>query len=84
LLRVAIDGAKNAGKCSIRSEVNYSFPGAVAREVVFDKCEGGVAGRSRVVLLDDWLFFVLAIGKTGIETTADADRFISSFGVIGK
>ncbi len=84
ILRVVIDGAKDAAKCSIRSEKNYSFPGAFAREVVIEKCEGGVAGKSRVLLLGDWLYFVLAMGRPGIETSADADRFIGSFSVIGK
>ena len=82
ILRVSIDGAKDAGKCSIRSERNYSFPGAFAREVVFEKCEG-TAGKSRVLLLGDWLYFILSIGRPGVETSADADRFISSFSVIG-
>jgi hypothetical protein len=84
ILRVSIDGANSAGKCSIRSERNYSFPGAVAREVAFENCEGMVAGRSRVFLVGDWLYFVLVIGKTGVETTADADRFIKSFSLIGN
>lgn len=84
ILRVSIDGAKDAGKCSIRSERNYSFPGAIAREVVFEKCEGNVAGKSRVLLVGDSLYFVLAIGKSGIEKTAEADRFINSFSLIGK
>ena len=43
ILRVAIDGVKDAGKCSIRSERNYSFPGAIARELVLEKCSGGKA-----------------------------------------
>jgi hypothetical protein len=84
LLRTAIDGAMKAGKCSIRSERNYSFPVAFAREVVFEKCEDNQAGRSRVLLVADWLYFVLSIGRPGVEASADTDRFISSFGVIGK
>jgi hypothetical protein len=84
ILRVSIDGAKDAGKCSIRIERNYSFPAAVAREVMFEKCGGNTAGKSHVLLIGDWLYFVLVLGKTGVETTADADRFINSFSVIGK
>ncbi len=84
ILRVSIDGAKDAGKCAIRSERNYSFPGAFAREVVVEKCESGVAGKSRILLVGDWIYYILAMGKPGVETSADADRFINSFSLIGK
>jgi hypothetical protein len=82
LLRTAIDGAKNAGKCSIRSESNYSFPGATAREVIFEKCTGDQAAKSRFMLVRDWLYLILTIGKPGVEASADTDRFLASFRLI--
>jgi hypothetical protein len=79
LLRTAIDGAKNAGKCNIRSETNYNFPGSTAREVIFENCTGGQAAKSRFMLVHDWLYLILTIGKPGIEASADTDRFLASF-----
>jgi hypothetical protein len=82
LLRTAIDGAKNAGKCRIRSESNYSFAGATAREVIFEKCTGGQAAKSRFMVVRDWLYLILAIGNPGVEASADTDRFLASFRLI--
>jgi hypothetical protein len=81
-LRTAIDGAKNAGRCNIRSERNYSFAGATAREVIFENCAGGQAAKSRFMLVHDWLYLILTIGKPGIEASADSDRFLASFRLI--
>jgi hypothetical protein len=84
LLRAAIDGLRNAGKCTLREARDFPFPGAVAREVILDKCGEGSTAKARFVLLGDWLYLVLAIGRPGIEQSADTSRLLDSFTVIGK
>ena len=58
-----------------------SFPNSIAREVIFEKCDG-FAIRSRVFLVGDWLYMLMGISDT--ETSVDATRFMNSFKLIGK
>lgn len=84
LLRAAIDGVRNAGKCSLREARDVAVPGAVAREVVFENCGEGNAAKARLVLLGDWLYLVLAMGRPGIDESAGTARLLDSFAVISK
>jgi hypothetical protein len=84
LLRAAIDGLRNAGKCTQREARDVTFPGATAREVILDKCGEGSTAKARFVLLGDWLYLVVAIGRPGIEQSAGTARLIDSFTVIAK
>jgi hypothetical protein len=84
LLRVAIDGARDAGTCALRSERPYAFPGAAAREVIFENCKNLPVFKSRVILLGDWLYFIGVGGPAGTEENANTKRFRDSFSVISN
>ena len=84
LLRVAIDGARDAANCTIRSERPYAFPGAAARELVFEKCKNVPVLKGRFILLGDWLYFIAVGGPPGTEEHANTKRFLDSFSVIGN
>jgi hypothetical protein len=84
LLRSAIDGAMKAGKCRIRSERNFSFPGATAREVVFENCDGTHVSKARFLLVRDWHYLVLTYGALGVEKSPDSDRFLNSFHLLSQ
>src|SRR5262249_32309972 len=82
IFRLSIDGAKNTANCRIRSERNFPFSGALAREVIYEKCINDAVGRSYFVLRDDWMYLVLAMGRPGIENGPDAERFVKSLRLI--
>ncbi len=82
LLRVAIDGASQAGTCASKTESELSFPGAIAREVIFDKCGGDFRVKMRLVLIADWLYSVYVVGNPGVENDQDTSRFLDSFNLV--
>lgn len=84
LLRAAIDGLRNAGKCTLRDARDVTLAGAAARDVILDKCAEASTAKARFVLLGDWLYLVLAIGRPGIEESKDTARLLDSFTVIAK
>ena len=84
LLRAAVDGGRNAGNCTMRSERPFSFPGAAAREVIFEKCKNVPVLKGRFILLGDWLYFIAVGGPAGTEQDGKTQRFLDSFSVISN
>lgn len=81
-----IGGVKSSLKCSIRSQRAITFPGATAREIIFDKCPAPlVEAIERVFIAGDRLFQVMVLGsKPGIVGGADTKRFMESFSLIAQ
>jgi hypothetical protein len=81
-----IEGVRGSLKCSIRSQRAITFPGAAAREVIFDKCPAPlVAVVERIFIAGDRLFQVMVLGnKPGIENSPDTKRFLESFSLIAQ
>jgi hypothetical protein len=81
-----IEGVRGSLKCSVRSQRPITFPGTVAREVIFDKCpEPLTEAIERVYIAGDRLFQVMVLGsKPGIVGAADTKRFVESFSLIAQ
>jgi hypothetical protein len=88
-LRGVVERVNASLQCSVRSQRDLSLPGAVVREVVFEKCRkisanGGVA-KQRVVLAGDWLYQVMVLStKPGAEDSGETKRFLESFSLTAK
>ncbi len=86
-LKGVIERVRGSLECTVRSQREVSFPGATAREVVFEKCKklsGGVA-KQRLLVAGDWLYQVMVLGtKPGIEDSADTKRFLESFSLTAR
>lgn len=81
-----IEGVRTSLKCAIRSQREISLPGAMAREIVFEKCQGTLQGaRQRIVIAGDWLYQVMVLGsKPGLADSADTKRFLESFSLTAR
>jgi len=81
-----IEGVRGSLKCSIRSQRAITFPGAAAREIIFDKCPAPlVEAIERVFIAGDRLFQVMVLGsKPGIAGSPDTKRFMESFSLIAQ
>jgi hypothetical protein len=81
-----IEGVRGSMKCTIHSQRAISLPGAVAREVIFDKCPAPIVEVvERVYVAGDRMIQVMVLGsKTGIIDAADTKRFMESFNLIAQ
>jgi hypothetical protein len=81
-----IEGVRGSLKCSVRSQRAITFPGATAREVIFDKCPAPIVeAKERIFIAGDRLFQVMVLGnKAGIGDSPDAKRFLESFSLIAQ
>jgi hypothetical protein len=85
LIQNVIEGVRGSLKCSIRSQRALTFPGATAREVIFDKCSAPIAeAQERIFIAGDRLFQVMVLGKSGIVESSDTKRFLESFSLIAQ
>ena len=86
-LQGVIERVRTSLECAIRNQREVSFPGAKAREVVFEKCQkidGGVA-KQRMFLAGDWLYQVMMLSsKLGTEDNAETKRFLQSFSITAR
>ncbi len=81
-----IEGVRGSLKCTIRNQRPIAFPGAVAREVIFNQCPAPLTETVlRVFIVGDRLFQVMVLGETpGIPDHADTKRFLGSFSLIAQ
>jgi hypothetical protein len=81
-----LEGVRGSLKCSIRSQRAITFPGGIAREIVFEKCPAPlVDAKQRILIVGDWLYQLLVLGsKPGIPESPDTKRFLKSFSVVAQ
>jgi hypothetical protein len=81
-----LEGVRGSLKCSIRSQRPITFPGGIAREIVFEKCPAPlVDAKQRILIVGDWLYQLLVLGsKAGVPESPDTKRFLESFSVVAQ
>jgi hypothetical protein len=61
-----LERVRGSLKCSIRNQRPITFPGATAREIIFEKCPPPlVDAKQRILIVSDWLYQLLVLGKGG-------------------
>lgn len=76
-LDLARDGGVRNARGTLREERRLSVGGAPARRVIFDSSP--YVGVLVIAVKTDRLYQVIVIGRPGVETAADTERFLSSF-----
>jgi hypothetical protein len=81
-----LQGVRGSLKCSIRSQRPITFPGATAREIIFEKCPPPlVDAKQRILIVGDWLYQLLVLGnKAGVPESPDTQRFLQSFSLVAQ
>jgi hypothetical protein len=80
MLDGARDGAVENVKGKLRSEKNVSISGSPGREIVVDTSDAPLSTiKSRMYLVKNRLYQVMAVVPKGKETSKDVDKFLDSF-----
>ncbi|MDW8365330.1 MAG: hypothetical protein RMK49_05760 [Abditibacteriales bacterium] len=80
MLDGARDGAVKNVKGTLRSEKNISLSGWLGREIVIDTPDDPASTiKSRMYLVKNRLYQVMAVMPKGKETSKDVDKFLDSF-----
>jgi hypothetical protein len=70
------------GECQMRDAKPATFTGALAYEMVLDRCPGGTVMKVRMYVVRDRVYQLVAAGVTGVETRSETQKFHDSFKLI--
>ena len=70
------------GECQMRDAKPATFTGALAYEMVLDRCPGGTVMKVRMYVVRDRVYQLVAAGVTGVETRSESQKFHDSFKLV--